>query len=195
MLRPLRHWWQRFAAGIPKSEVVDSIPESQWDRADLQPPVSKARRKAFSELLALAASHLPPQEAAALVEHGATAFTRSDEVGAALSRALGLEEEAQGQPYQRGFMAFDWKGAGEVPWQADALCQAHRLSGRWSAPPGDLTSRLCSLDAWLQGQGLVLLCVSEGDGLLAFALRTDQRAPALALGRKLKLRLGAPGDA
>jgi hypothetical protein len=194
MLRAQRRFWNGYAASIPKSEVVDSVPESQWDRADLLPPVSKAKRKAFSELLTLVYSHLPPNEAEALVQRGVGALTRDDEVDTALRSAL-LPEVERAEPGNPGFIACDWKAAGEVQWQADLLCQAHGISVRWSAPEGSLVRVLASLDTWLQGQGHRLLCFSDGDSLVAFALSTEHAASAVAIGKRLKLAIGQASEA
>jgi len=194
MLRALRRWWENYVASIPKSEVVDSVPESQWDQPDLLPPVSKAKRKAFTDLLVHIHSHLPPHEAEPLVQRGAKALTRGDEVDSALRNAL-LPEQSEGEPLNLGFIACDWKAAEEVQWQADLLCQAHRTSGRWSAPAGELVSVLRSLDAWLQPQGRRLLCFYDGDCLVAFALATEQVSSAVAIGEKLKLAITLPSEA
>jgi hypothetical protein len=194
MFRTLRRLWNSYTASIPKSEIVDSVPESQWDRADLLPPVSKAKRKAFNDLLALIYSHFPPQTADALVQRGSRVLSRGDEVDTALRNAL-LPEEAAGEESNPGFMACDWKAAEEVQWQANLLCQSHGLSERWSAPNGSLMSILQDLDAWLHGQGHSLLYFSDGDGLVAFALPTDRVASAIAIGKRLKLAIGLPSEA
>ena len=194
MLRALRRLWEGYAASIPKSEVVDSVPESQWGRADLLPTVSKAKRQAFTSLLALVYSHLTPLEAEALVKRGADAFTRADEADSALREAL-LPEETDGVSKSLGFIACDWKAAEEVEWQANLLCQAHGISERWSAPPGGLPRVLQSFDLWLSHHERRLLCFSDGDTLVAFALREDQVASAIALGKKLKLAIENLGEA
>ena len=193
MLRALRRVWDSYVAGIPKTEVVDSVPESQWDRADLLPAVSKARRKAFADLLALIHAHRPPDEAQALVAQGAVALTRSDEVDTALRAAL-LPESIDGTRHNPGFIACDWRASDEVQWQADRLCEAHHLSGHWSAPAGSMPEVLQDLDAWLQRQGHRLLCVADGDSVVAFAVRIEQADAAIARGKKLKLVLRPPAQ-
>lgn len=193
MLRALRRWWESHVASIPRSEVLDSVPESQWDQADLVPPVSKGKRKAFTQLLTVVFAHLPPQESEALVQRGGKAFTRADEVDTALRTAL-FPDEIEGEPRNLGFIACDWKAVDEVQWQADRLCQAHRTSGQWSAPEGDLQSVLESFDSWLQSQGRSLLCFADGDSLLAFAVPTSEAASAVAIGKKLKLAIRKSGE-
>jgi hypothetical protein len=194
MLRTLHLAWKNYVAGIPKSEVVDSIPESQWNQADLLPAVSKAKRKAFTELLVLIYAHLPPNEAAALVKRGANALTRADEVDTALRDAL-FPADDQESAENRGFIACDWKAAEEVKWQADLLCQAHRIAAAWRAPEGQLAEVLQSFESWLQPQRLQLLCFSAGDSLVAFALPMEHKVLAVDLGKKLKLTINAPGEA
>jgi hypothetical protein len=194
MLRALRRAWENYVAGIPKSEVIDSIPQSQWNQADLLPTVSKAKRKAFTELLLLIYAHLPPDDAAALVKSGANALTRADEVDTALRDALFPAEDPKNSE-SRGFIACDWKAAEEVKWQAYLLCQAHRIAATWQAPEGELTAVLQNFESWLQPQRLQLLCFSVGDSLVAFALPTEHKVLAVDLGKKLKLTINAPGEA
>jgi hypothetical protein len=193
MLRTLQRAWKNYVAGIPKSEVVDSIPESQWNQADLLPAVSKAKRKAFTELLVLIFAHLPPNEAAALAKRGASALTRADEVDTALRDAL-LPPEDKENSERRGFIACDWKAAEEVKWQADLLCQAHRIPATWQAPEGDLKAVLQNLDFWLQQQRRQLLCFSVGDSLVAFTLPMEHAVAAVDLGKKFKLAIRTPGQ-
>jgi hypothetical protein len=194
MLRTLRRAWENYVAGIPKSEVVDSIPESQWNQADLLPAVSKAKRKAFTELLLLIYAHLPPNEAAALVQRGANALTRADEADTALRDALFPAEEQENSE-NRGFIACDWKAANEVKWQADLLCQAHCIAATWQAPEGELTAVLQNFESWLRPQRLQLLSFSAGDSLVAFALPMEHKALAVDLGKKIKLTISTPGEA
>lgn len=194
MLRTLHRAWKNYIASIPKSEVVDSIPESQWNQGDLLPAVSKARRKAFTELLVLIFAHLSLNEAAALAKRGANALTRADEVDTALRDAL-LPPEDKESSENRGFIACDWKAAEEVKWQADLLCQAHRIPATWQAPEGDLKAVLQNFEFWLQQQGRQLLCFSVGDSLVAFALPMEHTVAAVNLGKKCKLVIRTPGEA
>jgi len=193
MFRQLRRLWENYTASIPKSEVVDSVPESQWDRADLVPRVSAATRRAFTDLLVLIYSHLPPDEVQVLVTRGTKALARADEVDSALSSALLLREEG-GPQDNTGFIACDWKATEEVQWQADRLCRAHQIAGTWKAPPRDMQTMLASLDTWLKQHGRRLLCFSPGDSVVAFAVRSDQTVMAAALGKKLKVAFSHPGE-
>jgi hypothetical protein len=194
MLRAIRRWWEGYSASVPKSEVVDSIPESQWGRSDLLPPVSRAKRKAFIELLQLIYSHLPPEQAAASVDAGAKAFVRGDEPDSALSKAL-LPDQGDAAPKGLGFIGVDWKDAREVEWQADRLCEVHGLSGRWQSPGGTLPAVLGNFDAWLRTHNLELLCLADGDLVVAFALSAPRAAQAKALGTKLRLPLRSASEA
>ena len=188
MLEKLRRWWGGYLASIPKSDVVDSIPESQWGRADLLPPVSKVKRQAFTELLELIHAHRPPAEAQASVAAGVPAFTRADEPDSALIAAL-FPDDGRESAAARGFILCDWKDAREVQWQADALCVAHGLPLGWQAPEGSLPSVLSSFAVWLQGHGRELLCLAEGDATVAFALSPPQAIAARALCKRLRLVL------
>jgi hypothetical protein len=192
MLRALCQWWRGYVAAIPKTDVVDSIPESQWGREDLLPSVSKAKRESFRKLLSLVCAHLPAHEAEALVVEGVARFIRADEPDLAFYEAL-LHNENPSQ--NRGFIGCDWKAVEEVQWQADQLCKAHGAVGRWAAPAGDLNYTLRNLDEWLRDQGVSLLCVWPGDSVVAFALPSEQVESAIALGKRLKLKILKPGEA
>ena len=194
MLRVIRRIWANYVASIPKSEVADSIPESQWGCADLLPAVSKAKRKAFTDLLSLIFLYLPPEEAEAMVKAKAAVLTRGDDVDTALLNAL-FPEEGQEPATGRGFIACDWKAVEEVQWQAEQLCANHRISGHWQAPAGTIEEVLQNFDKWLQQQEHRLLCFSPGDSVVAFALLKDHAASAIALGKRLGLSLNTPSDA
>ena len=194
MLRILRRAWANYVASIPKSDFTDSIPESQWDQPELRPTVSKAKRKAFSELLAHAFSHLPQDQAASLIRSRAGALQRADEPEAALREALSADE-SQEPTENLGFILCDWKATEEVQWQAELLCDIHRLTGTWQAPAGTMEVVLGSLDVWLSPRGLRLVHFSVGDSVAAFAVPKAQTAEVVSLGRKLGLSLSTAGEA
>ena len=193
MLRALRNAWKNYISSLPQSQIIDSIPPSQWDRDDLVPKPSKVKRKAFTELLTIVYAHLPPQEAARLVEDRSYMLKRGDDSDTALGEALIPNEEEISE--NRGFIACDWKATEEVQWQADILCRAHGVSASWQAPSGTVTSLLQSLGDWLQTHRLQLLCFSVGDGLVAFAVPTAKTDSVVALGKKLKIHLSTTGEA
>jgi hypothetical protein len=76
-----------------------------------------------------------------------------------------------------------------------ALHCHYRATDGWMAPKGDLPTILESLDSWLQRDERRLLYFDMGDSCVAFAVRADQAAPAIALGKKLKLVLHYAGEA
>ncbi len=194
MFRALRQAWDRYLGSLPKTEVVDSIPESQWQQAEHRPRLSPARRRSFGELMALIGAHRPPAEVAALVERAQAALLDTGEPAEALLAVLQPADAGADPADASGAIVCDWKAADEVPWQAERLCRAHGLAAGWRAPAGGLTEVLASLDAWLQPQGLCLLTLAAGDSAIAWAVRAESRAAAMALGRRLRLPIGGPGE-
>jgi hypothetical protein len=190
MIATLRRLWHNYLAGLPKSEVVDSIPESQWGRPDLLPPVSRQKAKAFAELLTLLHAHLDPGLAARLTSAGSKQLIRADEPDSALSAALRPDSDDMQQAAARGFIGLDWKATEELAWQADLLCRAHGLADCWAPPrvdgqaamaqakPGEMPVEplLRHFGAWLAARGLALSYYADGDLLVAFAVRPAHRA-------------------
>ena len=195
MLRRLRDSWNKYLSSIPKSEVVDSIPEEQWDRPDLVPRVSKAKRSAFTELLELAFARMPPQDAKELAVKRAALFERVDEADAALERALTEFESVEDRTSTSAAIACDWKADDELEWQAALLADAHSLQEQWSSPRSGLEGDLVALASWLRTRDIVLLDFSSGDNLVAFAVKPDQVEVAKSLFKKLRVPVRARSEA
>ena len=192
ILRDLRAAWKNHISSLPQSQNIDSIPPSQWDRIDVVAKPSKAKRKAFTELLVMIYAHLPPQEAVILVEAMSKLLRRDDDSDTALGEALIPREEQRAK--NRGFIAGDWKATDEVQWQADALCRAHGVVPSWQAPTGTLTILLQSFGDRLKNYRLQLLCFSVGDSFFAFAIPTAKTDLVIALGKQLKIHFRSAGD-
>lgn len=193
VLRALRRAWSNYVAGIPKSEVVDSIPESQWDDADLLPKVPAKKRRAFVELLRLLHAHLGAGRAAALVDAGAKRLVRGDEIDVALRDALLPEDAADGAVTANGFIAGDWRAIDDLGWQAAGLCRAHGVADAWAPPRAGTREALAQFGAWLAGRGLALFVVTLGDGVLAFAVAEASRQPVADRLRQLGIPSGTEG--
>lgn len=194
MFRALRRAWKNYIDSVPQGEFVDSIPESQWDQADLQPKVSKMKRKAFIDLLSLIYGHLPREDAVKLVQRGSADFTRGDDADTALGRAL-VPDEQDEHVANRGVISCDWRAADEVQWQAHLLCKAHGVSSNWQAPEGSLAGVLQSFAEDLQSRNLRLFSFSVGDMAFAFAVQPEEVAPVLALGKQLQIAIRSASEA
>lgn len=194
MLRALRQAWQRYLGSLPETEVVDSIPESQWAQAEHRPRLSPARRRHFGDLVALLVAHRPPAEVAAWVARAQAALADLGEIDDALLQLLQPPDAGADPTDAAGVIVCDWKAVDELPWQAERLCRAHGLPADWRSPGGRLDEALASLDAWLQPQGLRLLTLAAGDTAVAWAVRAESVPVGRALGRKLRLRIGGPGE-
>ena len=193
MLRALRQAWKNYISSLPKSQIVDSIPPSQWNQDKFFPQVSKANSKTFAELLEIVYEHLPPNDAAKLLAERSLFLKRGVEIESALAEALIPTEEDE--PENLGFIACDWTATDEVKWQADILCRAHGIPTSWQTPPGSLTSVLQGLGDWLRVENLQLFCFSVGDSVVAFAVPASKAAAVAALGEKLKIALSTTGEA
>lgn len=193
MFRALRNAWRNYVAAIPPSEIVDSIPPSQWDQVDLLPTVSKAKRKAFADLLSLIYANLPAEVSVKLLADRAKLLIRGDDADTALHAAL-FPNEDDAAPGNHGFIACDWKATEEIEWQAARLCKAHGVLARWQAPEGTVTTALQAFEEWLTSYNLQLLCFSVGDSVVAFAVPTEDAKSAVAHGKKLKIRLGSASE-
>lgn len=195
MLRRLRDAWNKYLSSIPGTEVVDSVPEDQWDRADLVPKVSKARRSSFIEVLQIGFSHLPEVQAKALALERAALFDRADEADLALERALAEFESPEARARASAAIVCDWKAGDELEWQAALLARAHGLTEPWASPRQGLEPDLGNLASWLHAQGLLLADFSSGDNVIAFAVRPQQAARLRALLRKLGVDVRIRGEA
>jgi hypothetical protein len=196
MLRALRRAWNNYLASVPKSDVVDSIPPSQWDSPQNLPAVSKAKRKAFLDLLSAIFAHLPTEECTTLVAAGAKHLSRGDEIDSALQGALvGGDDDGDEERARVGIIVCDWRGAEEVQWQADGLCSAHRLTDRWTAPRSELDFVLHELGLWLRQRQLHLFSFSVGDNTVAFAV-PEALSPSVSKNlKKLKIGFSEAGEA
>jgi hypothetical protein len=195
MLRRLRDAWKNYLTSIPKSEVVDSIPEEQWDRPDLLPKVSKAKRAAFEELLQLAFSHLPPEHAKQLALDRSAFLERADEVDSALERALTEFESVEARKARCAAIACDWKATEELDWQVASLAVAHGIQDRWASPRAGLELDLKQLAVWLAEHNLTLFDFSAGDNLLAFAVCSQASPRVKQLFQKLRVPVRARSEA
>jgi hypothetical protein len=196
MLRALRRAWNNYLASVPKSEVVDSVPPSQWDTPEHLPAVSKAKRKAFLELLTAIFSHLPTKECTALAAAGAKHLTRGDDIDTALQAALvGGDDDGDAEGAQVGIIVCDWRGADEVQWQADGLCSAHGLTDRWTSSGGELDFRLQELGLWLRQRQLHLFSCSVGDTTIAFAVQEPLGTSVSTNLNKLKIGFSVASEA
>ena len=196
MLRALRRAWKNYLASIPKSEVVNSIPPSQWDASENLPSVSNAKRKAFLDLLSAVYSHLSPGERNTLVASGAEYLTRGDDIDTALHSALVGDDDSRAEArHPRGFITCDWKGADELHWQADALRRAHGLTDDWESKNLELDEALENLGMWLREHQLHLFSFSTGDNIVAFAVQEAQSASVRKNLGKLRIRFSVAGEA
>ena len=196
MLHALRRAWNKYLASIPKSVAVDSIPPSQWNVSENLPGVSKAKRKAFLDLLYIVHSHLSPEHSKTLVAAGAKHLTRGDEIDTALHEALiGDDDNGDDRRPPHGFIACDWKGVEEVQWQADVLRRVHALSDSWTASSRDLDTVLGDLGIWLRQRHLHLFSFSTGDNIVAFAVQEAQSPSVRKNLSKLKIRFSVAGEA
>jgi hypothetical protein len=195
MFRAIRRAWTNYLASIPRSEVIDSIPPSQWDSAEHLPTVSKAKRKAFVELLSAVYAHLPAEKGAVLVAAGTKHLTRGDDIDSALRNALIGDNGEEENSSQLGFIACDWKGIDEVKWQAEELSRAHGLTESWSGQAATLDSAIEDLAIWLAARHLQLFSFSVGDSIVAFAV-ANSLSPAVAGNLKqLKISFVVRGEA
>lgn len=193
MLRRLRDAWNQYWATLPRTEWVDSIPESQWDDPNLRPKVSQAMRAAFAELLECLHAHLPGDRARAVAQDRAGFLARGDEADAALARAL-TEYASDGERWATSAaIACDWKAADELAWQVDRLARAQGWADRWTAPRRGLEADLAHLGDWLGERGLCLCRFSCGDNLIAVALPAAQAGRVKRLFRRLRIPVRVGG--